>query len=346
MAKDKKPVNINKFFKNSALDFLAGATPDELVERTTAEGLPMLHLEPAAVAPDPEQLRHLSHPQTLLAEAEQGDPVAKTLIAELRSLGASIREHGQIQPIIVYADRDQANPAITHRLLHGQRRWTAAVLEDVSTLWAVEVPRPSRADRILRQYEENERREGFTDMERAWALVTLKESLEAESGSAVPWEVIEQRMRVSEPKRKELLRLVRRFSPDAQQTIQRYGWSEWMLRPIHQAIEDKLLPAEDAVDMLHVLAESPEINLAVVTALIEAYRRQQVAQAITPAVEQPTTPRPTAVPPFVGRHFDRIDRSIEQLRSQLPEADEMTRQAVRERAEQLKVLVNRLLGEL
>ncbi|HEX6289399.1 MAG TPA: ParB N-terminal domain-containing protein [Herpetosiphonaceae bacterium] len=345
MARDKKPVDINKFFKSSALDFLAGATADELVERATAQGLPMLHLDPAAIAPDPEQLRHLTHPHMLLAEAEQGDSVATALVAELRALGASIREHGQIQPVIVYPDQDEANPTITHRLLHGQRRWSAAILESLSTLWAVEVPKPSRIDRALRQYEENERREGFTDMERAWALITLKEALEAESGERVPWEIVGQRMRLSEPRRKELLRLARRFSVDAQQIIQRYGWSEWMLRPIHQAIEDGLLPPEDATDMLRVLAESQEVNLAVVTALVTAYRRQQPSRDLGAPDEQ-RTEAPPSVLPYVGRHFDRIGRSLELVRTQLPTADEPTRQAVRERAEQLRAQIDTLLSEL
>jgi ParB-like chromosome segregation protein Spo0J len=61
-------------------------------------------------------------------------------------------EHGQVQPAIVYPDADPQDLAISHRLLHGQRRWSAALLAGLPTLWVVEVPKPSTVIRLLRAH--------------------------------------------------------------------------------------------------------------------------------------------------------------------------------------------------
>ena len=129
MAKTKKPaLNFDQFFGSSEptseLDFLLGAAPEETAALARQRGLPLLDLPIAAIAPDPQQLRHLPLPDNLLRMEVEGDRAAGAILAGLRELGQSMREHGQIQPAIVYADTDPQNPAITHRLLHGQRRWS------------------------------------------------------------------------------------------------------------------------------------------------------------------------------------------------------------------------------
>jgi len=172
----------------------------------------------------------------------------------------------------VYRDSDSNDPKTTHRLLNGHRRWSAAVLCDISQVWAVEVPRPSETTRLLNQFEENERREGFSDMERAWALVALKDALQRDAGGEVPWSVIEEQLQLSPARRQDLLRLLR-FSPEGQALIMRYGWSEWTLRPIHMAINAGTLDRDEAMDMLKMLAESPDVNVTVVGALVEGYSR-------------------------------------------------------------------------
>jgi len=61
--------------------------------------------------------------------------------------------------------------------------------------------------RLLRQFAENERPTGLSDMERAWALVALKEALQMEAGGEVPWSVVEEHLQISDARRHDLLRL-------------------------------------------------------------------------------------------------------------------------------------------
>ncbi|HEX6287917.1 MAG TPA: ParB N-terminal domain-containing protein [Herpetosiphonaceae bacterium] len=349
----KKSINLDQFFSPAADDndlaFLLGATPEETVQRATERGLPLTYLPTETIAPDPHQLRHLPEPQQLLRQAESGDRAAAAVVASLRELGMSMQEHGQIQPVIVYADSDPQNPAITHRLLNGQRRWSAAELVGLPTLWVVEVPRPKDTERLLHQFEENERREGFSDMERAWAIMALRSAIQAETGADVAWTIIEERMRLSTQRRQDLLRLLR-FSPEGQSIIMRYGWSEWTLRPLHMALNAGQLSAEEATDMLRVLAETPDVTTTVVNALIEAYRQRPVGETADISEEEPASPGPkmrhTAERDVVQR-LARMRRNVEQLRHQMRRStDPSNRQAWRAEVEALRKSLDELLEQL
>jgi ParB/RepB/Spo0J family partition protein len=224
--KERQGLNLDQFFQPTSggddFDFLLGA-PEETAVRAETRGLPLLDIPVESIAPDPDQVRRLPKPADLLQLEAIGDRAMLALLTELRALGESLREHGQVQPAIVYSDTDPDDPSVTHGLLHGQRRWTAAVLAGLPTLWVVEVEQPTEVSRLLRQVEENERRAGLVDMERAWALVSLREALQRESGQEVPWSVVESRLQLSESRRHDLLRLLR-FPPEAQELILRYGW--------------------------------------------------------------------------------------------------------------------------
>lgn len=349
----KKSINLDQFFTPSSDDtdlaFLLGATPEETVQHASEHGLPLTHLPTAAIAPDRQQLRHLPDPAELTRLAESGDRAAAAVVAGLRELGQSIKEHGQIQPVIVYADSDANNPKITHRLLNGQRRWSAAVLVELPTLWVVEVPRPKDVERLLHQFEENERREGFSDMERAWAIMALRAALHTEAGTDIPWNLVEGRLQLSTQRRQDLLRLLR-FPQEAQAIIMRYGWSEWTLRPLHMALNSGELSPEETTDMLRVLADSPDVTISVVNALLEGYRQRVDEQSAGDEEQQnQLSARPT-------RHntgkdglqrLSRLKRGVEQLRAQLPRsADQQTRQVWRTEVEALRDSLNDLLEHL
>ena len=272
----RPPMNTSRLFAGGGesgendLDYLLAGNATETAARANERGLPIRQLSVEAVAPDPHQLRRLPHPDELLQRKGYGDATIAGLLESLRALGRSIREQGQIQPVIVYADTDEGNPAVTHRLLHGQRRWTATVLEGLPTIWAIEVPRPNNVERLLRQFDENEQREDFTDMERAWAIVSLRKALKAAHGSEVPWTEVEARLGLSDSRRRDLLRLLR-LAPDGQDLALRYRWSEWTLRPLHMAINAGEIDEDTATGILVELArDGEEVTAPVVAAAVAA----------------------------------------------------------------------------
>jgi ParB/RepB/Spo0J family partition protein len=348
----KAPIDLDQFFKPVAndddLSFLMGAAPEEAVKRAEERGLPLLHVPTEQIAPDPHQLRHLPHPDDLVRLAESGDRAAAAVLADLRRLGQSMAEHGQIQPVIIYRDPDPQDPGVSYRLLNGQRRWSGAMIMELPTIWAVEVPRPTDVVRLLQQFEENEQREGFSDMERAWALISLKEALQAEANGEVPWGVIEEQLQLSTARRQDLLRLLR-FAPEAQALIMRYGWSEWTLRPLHMAINANEMTQQDATDMLRVLADEPEVNATVVAALVRGYREQASntdAERDDPeATQTPSTRHNKSAQ--IEQRMARLRRGIEQLRAQLATVDDPAmRQVWQAEAEQLRASLTELLNEI
>lgn len=356
MAREKTRVDISRFFRpadqSNDIDFLMKVSDEETAERAAELNLPLMYLPLEAIAPDMHQLRRLPHPDELTRMAEAGDHAAVTLLEGLHALGNSIQEQGQLQPAIVYPDTEPSNPSVTHRLLHGQRRWSASLLKDLPTLWVVEVPRPSRVQCVLRQFDENERREGLTDMERAWALNALKESLEAEAGADVPWREIEEHMQISEPRRKDLLRLLR-FPEAAQQIILRHGWSEWTLRPLHMAINAGHVAEDTVMAIIQKLMQGDEVTVAVVTNLVEHYQQVQ-AQAEVPAEEQ-TQPNEVEVTAMVTRkskqairNFSRLRETVEMFRADLLPSvrDTAVRNELREQAEELYTSLELFLQEL
>ena len=352
MAK-KKAIDLDQFFTSATADddlsFLIGAAPEETAQRAEERGMPLLYLPVVAIAPDPQQLRRLPHPDELTRMVEGGDRAAAMIVAGLRELGQSMAEHGQIQPVIVYPFHDPHNTAITHRLLNGQRRWSAALLAGLPTVWAVEAPVPTDTVRLLNQFEENERREGFSDMERAWALLALKDALQRDAGGDVPWSAIEQQLQLSTARRQDLLRLLR-FAPDGQALITRYGWSEWTLRPIHMAISAGELQPADATDMLRALADEEVVNATTVAALVKAYHAQGKPGA-TQGAEEPPGTLPASdlhnTTADIQQRMVRTRRGVEALRAHMAKvADYGARKQWQVEAERLRVSLEALLADL
>jgi hypothetical protein len=355
VAKAKKttaPLNLDQFFGSSDqtadLDFLLGGEPAQTAERARERGLPLLDLPLTAIAPDPQQVRRLPVPDDLLRMEAAGDRAAVALLTGLRELGQSMVDHGQVQPAIVYPDIEPNNPAITHRLLHGQRRWSAAVLMNMPVLWAVEVPKPTDVTRLLRQFEENERREGLSDMERTWSLIMLKDALQKEAGGEMPWSVVEEQLQISDARRHDLLRLLR-FSPEGQAIVLRYGWSEWVIRPLHMAINASVIDQGTATDLLRELANAGEVTASFVAEVVDEYSRQQT-RTVDSAVESRRhdagsgSSVPLSARADIVRTVARMRRSVAQVQRQVPSvADTATRAALRQEIEGLLSSLQALL---
>jgi hypothetical protein len=344
-------LNLDQFFsptdQTADLDFLLGATPEAIAQQALDRDLPLLDLPIRAIAPDAQQIRRRPHPNDLVQMAAAGDRAAAAILAGLRELGQSMVGHGQIQPAIVYSDADPQDLAITHRLLHGQRRWSAALLVGLPTLWVVEVSKPSNVIRLLRQFAENERRAGLPDMERAWALVAFKEALQMEAGGEVPWSIVEEQLQISDARRHDLLR----FAPQGQAIILRCGWSEWTLRPLHMAIQAGSIDQGAANDILRELADAAEVSAALVAAAVEAYCRQR-ASAEGQLVEEVRVGNaaelPVAVPGSdVLRRLLRAHRGVEQVQRRAPLITDLAaRAALLDEAQRLMARLKSLVSEL
>lgn len=195
--------------------------------------------------PDRRQPRLLPLPEELL---DAGAPVLAyaDLVAELRDLGRSLKER-QIQPVVVYAGTSDRYPSARYLILIGHRRWTAAHLTGLDALDTVVVDEPTSVERVLIQYAENEAREEFSDMERAWSLLQMKQAL----GDA-PWEAVEERMQLSRARRQQLLRLLA-FPPEQQQAIARLRLQETQIRTLHSALRASEISPEQADRVLRRL---------------------------------------------------------------------------------------------
>jgi ParB/RepB/Spo0J family partition protein len=217
-----------------------GAALDPLVRNRAVQPIPVGHIAPDT-RPEMRQPRLLPPPEDLI---EQGQPVPayRELVEELLTLGRSLKER-QIQPIVVYHGTSAAYPAARYLILVGQRRWTAALLIGMETLDTIVVEPPTPADRVRIQYAENEDREEFSDMERAWALLQMKHAM----GEA-PWEEVETRLQMSRARRQQLLRLTA-FTPTQQQQVARLRLQETQIRSLHAGVRnEELMPAQvDAV---------------------------------------------------------------------------------------------------
>jgi ParB family chromosome partitioning protein len=239
-----------------------GAALDPLVRNRAVQAIPVGHIAPDT-RPEMRQPRLLPPPEELI---EQGQPIPayRELVAELVTLGQSLKER-QIQPIVVYQGTSEAYPAARYLILVGQRRWTAANLIGMETLDAIVVEAPTPADRVRIQYAENEDREEFSDMERAWALLQMKRAMDE-----APWEEVESRLQMSRARRQQLLRLTA-FTPTQQQQVARLRLQETQIRRLHTGVRnDELTPAQVDAVLYRLSQIATERAAALAAANVEA----------------------------------------------------------------------------
>jgi ParB/RepB/Spo0J family partition protein len=200
---------------------------EHIIKNKVVEQLPVGHIAPD-LRPEMRQPRLLPSPDELL-QGNEPAPAYRELVAELMALGQSLKEQ-QIQPIIVYPGASDSHPSARYSILVGHRRWTAAILSGIEYLDAVIVEAPTASDRIRVQYVENEAREEFSDMERAWALTQMKHAL----GDA-SWEAVEAQFGISRSRRHELTRMLA-FTSTQQRQVALLRLQETQLRSLHTAV--------------------------------------------------------------------------------------------------------------
>jgi ParB family chromosome partitioning protein len=141
--------------EHSAIDrFMTSSTGD-----VQASDLDLRAIRLDRIIPDPNQPRRSMSTESLA------------------ELAASIREQGVIQPIEVDYDPERD----VYVLVHGERRWKAATMAGLETIPAIIKPsRLDRATRLIRQLIENIQREDLNDVDRARALVGLRDQMQNE----------------------------------------------------------------------------------------------------------------------------------------------------------------------
>jgi ParB/RepB/Spo0J family partition protein len=217
-----------------------GGPLGQLTDSRPVQRLPLAHIAPD-LRPDMQQPRMLPRPEELLHEGKPV-PAYQELVTELLALGHSLKER-QIQPIVVYPGTSEEFPTARYLILVGHRRWVSACLVGMETIDAIIVEPPTPAERVRIQYTENEDREEFSDMERAWSLLQMKQSL-----GDVPWEEVETRLQMSRTRRHQLIRLLA-FTPEQQQQVALLRLQETQIRSLHTAVRaSELQPPQ--VDML------------------------------------------------------------------------------------------------
>ncbi|RRR76819.1 MAG: ParB/RepB/Spo0J family partition protein [Candidatus Viridilinea halotolerans] len=225
-----------------------GPQLDSLVAGRALEQLAVTQIAPE-LRQGMRQPRMLPLPNQLLVAGET-PPEYQELVAELRELGASLRER-QIQPIVVYPGSSEAFPAARYIILIGQRRWTAAQLVGLAQLEAIVIETPSPLDRITLQFAENEARESFSDIERAWTLQQLRETM---GGEQVAVGTVASKLSIKRSRAYQLLRMLA-FPPEQQQLIALLRLQERQLLPLIDAIHQSHVGSEQSAKILQRLRE-------------------------------------------------------------------------------------------
>jgi ParB family chromosome partitioning protein len=249
----------------------------------------------------------------------------------LEDLAASIREQGVIQPIEVDYDPDQD----VYVLVHGERRWKASKMAGLETIPAIVKPsRLDRATRLIRQLIENIQREDLNDVDRARALVSLRDQMQAEltaqlqaeeppdSDKAtwktqVTWAQVGQRVGISRARMSQLRALldlpdairedVRRGLLTERDSRSYRGLPPEQQRDLHRAWREQGLTAaevQEAATVLKVEAKTPEPRsvdevVALVTAPPPPPPEEPVEETrpeTPPGEVTEPTPLPTAEP--------------------------------------------------
>jgi len=216
---------------------------------------PLLQIDIDRIRPHPTQPRSMLpsdlakalaegtiSPQQALSAMEeraQNDARLARTLAGLRQLAQSIRMQGLINPITVIPESEAGETRF--RLETGERRWLAHWLlylageEQFRHIKAILADR-SKSTRA-RQLVENLQREDLNAVDKAMGLLALKEQLERERGSAVPWAEIERLLGISKMYRVYILRVLD-LPLEAQRLVREHNLPERAIRPV-TSLKDK-----------------------------------------------------------------------------------------------------------
>jgi ParB/RepB/Spo0J family partition protein len=321
------------------------------------ERVPVGHIAPD-LRPEMRQPRMLPLPEEL-AGADV-PPIYRELLAELRALGQSLRER-QIQPIVVYPAASAEYPAARYCILVGQRRWTAAVIAGLKTLDAVVVEPPAPIERLRLQYRENEEREDFSDMERAWTLAQLRAAM---GGDSVAMDEVAAQLGIRRARAYQLRRMLA-LSPAQQRQAALLRLQETQLRTLLDALHRGLIDGDKVDIIIERLASIAADRAHVAETLAEQPGAQQTVGPRQLGIDAPTVARLVARtlggplgaapddPPAPVRWYAplrqslaRATDSIQRAADQAQALDRAERVALQSDLRELQMAISRLVADL
>jgi ParB family chromosome partitioning protein len=290
MARKKPTVNLAQSVRPHAGDLEKLFTTDEDVEQSS--GLQLVALRLTAIEPDPDQPRSTF--------SDEG----------LRELAESIRQDGVIQPIEV-----TEGPDGRYMIVHGERRWRAAQLAGLDTVPAV-VRRRAYDDvtRFVRQVVENIQREDLNDVDRAAALLRLRQLMQEELDSArvegvgagepwggrISWAKVGGRLGYSRQRIHQLIQLldlpdeikdaVREGAMSERDTRIYQGLTLVQQRALHRARMAGDLESSEVKQVARLLREAPETTVSQATRLLRQSAAEQPARPLLPPAPPDTAP--------------------------------------------------------
>lgn len=236
-------------------------TSEEDIEQ--ASGLQLLALRLDAIQPDPNQPRN-SFPQESLKE-----------------LSESIRQDGVIQPIEVTETRPNV-----YVIVHGERRWRAALMAGLVTIPAVVRRRNyDETTRFVRQLVENIQREDLNDVDRAAGMIHLRDLMQEELDRAreeeitsdkpwakkVTWAKVGERLGYSRQRIHQLIKLldlpdeikeaVREGNLSERDTRVYQGLRPSQQRALHRARMADDISASEMHQIARLLKDSPDLTV-------------------------------------------------------------------------------------
>ncbi len=260
MARKRPKVNLSQPIQPRTGDLAQLFESNEDVEQ--AAGLQLLAIRVDAIQPDPDQPR-----STFSNEG-------------LAELSESIKQDGVIQPIEVTEKRPNV-----YMIVHGERRWRAARLAGLETIPAVVRRRDyDQVTRFVRQVVENIQREDLNDVDRAAALLRLRDLMQEELntarseevssdepwGSRMTWAKVGKRLGYSRQRIHQLIKLldlpdeikdaVREGVLSERDTRVYQGLKASQQRALHKARMAGDLSSGDLRKAAQILKQAPELT--------------------------------------------------------------------------------------
>ncbi len=216
-------------------------------------------------------------------EADPDQPRKVFEEAALKELSDSIALEGVLQPIeVIQIAKDQ------YRIVYGERRWRASQLAGLKKIPAIVRRRDyDEVTRFVRQMVENVQREGLNDLDRALAMVRLRDLMKEELAAAAEegvgpwsskatWSKVGERLGMSRQRVDQLKRLLL-LPPEIQDQLRLGTLTERETRIFQRLQPQQQIDLFRARDVDQIVSKPEAVRVA---GYLKAYPEDTVKEAI------------------------------------------------------------------